>query len=123
MDATGITAESTRDEFLNLLVTQLRYQDPLEPVKQQDFLGQLAQFSTLEGIEKLNSNFADLLKLQELTHGANLLGRTVLYSQDSASTDFEKGVVQAVRLENNGLVLTVNDVSVPIDRIQALLAE
>ena len=46
----GVTAAATQTEFINLLVTQLQNQDPLEPVSQEEYLGQLAQFSTLEGI-------------------------------------------------------------------------
>jgi flagellar basal-body rod modification protein FlgD len=45
-----------KDEFLNLLVTQLRYQDPMEPMKDTDFVAQLAQFSSLEQLSSINSN-------------------------------------------------------------------
>lgn len=41
-------AQTGRDEFLHLLVTQLQYQDPLDPMKNQDFIAQLAQFSSLD---------------------------------------------------------------------------
>jgi flagellar basal-body rod modification protein FlgD len=58
------SAASSRDEFLQLLVTQIQHQDPLEPVKQEDFLSQLAQFSTLEGIENLNSTLETYLQGQ-----------------------------------------------------------
>ena len=62
MEIATTTAASARDEFLNLLVTQLRNQDPLDPVKQEDFLSQLAQFSTLEGVENLNTNLSSQLR-------------------------------------------------------------
>ena len=70
MQINSVSATEVRDDFMQLLVTQLRNQDPLEPVAQHEFLGQLAQFSTLEGIEKLNANFEDMLKLQTLAQGA-----------------------------------------------------
>ncbi len=44
-----------KDDFLNLLVTQLRYQDPLEPMKDSDFVAQLAQFSSLEQLSNINT--------------------------------------------------------------------
>ena len=122
MIATGqITAESTRDQFLQLLVTQLRNQDPLDPVKQENMLQQLAQFSTLEQMEQMNANFDDLLKLQELTQGANLLGRNVVF-QPVEGDLAGQGTVEEVRNENNRLVLTIDGESVAIDRVQALVA-
>ncbi|MEX2285643.1 MAG: flagellar hook capping FlgD N-terminal domain-containing protein [Planctomycetaceae bacterium] len=123
MDVSQVTADSTRQQFLQLLVTQLQNQDPLQPVKQEDFLSQLAQFSTLEGVEKLNTNFAQLLKLQELTNGASLLGRVAVYESAATPSGLANGVVQAVRVENNNLVLNVDGVSVPIDQVKALATE
>ena len=121
MEINPITAEATRDQFLQLLVTQLQNQDPFEPVKNEAFLQQLAQFSTLEQLETLNANFEDLLKLQELTQGVNLLGRSVIFQQDTSEIPGQ-GTVEEVRTENNRLVLTVDGESVSIDRVQSLLA-
>ena len=120
-NAAALTAESTRDEFLQLLVTQLQNQDPLEPIKQAEFLQQLAQFSTLAQLETLNANFDDMLKLQELTQGANLLGRSVVFQRDDGEIPGE-GTVEEVRSQDNKLLLTVNGESVPIDRVQSLVA-
>ncbi len=67
---TNITKEESRDtlgkdDFLSLLVTQLKYQDPMEPLKDTEFIAQLAQFNALEqaqntneGIESLNESFS-----------------------------------------------------------------
>ena len=74
MPTVAFNSQLGRDQFMQLLTTQLRNQDPLEPVKQQDFLGQLAQFSQLQGIEKLNTNFAESLKFQQLSQGSSLVG-------------------------------------------------
>ena len=60
MEAGGITSSQGRDEFLRLLTAQLKHQDPLDPVPQHEFLAQLAQFSTLEGIENTNQTMAEL---------------------------------------------------------------
>ena len=115
-----ISATAGRDEFLQLLVTQLRHQDPLDPLKQHDFLAQLAQFSTLEGIEELNANFSDMLRLQELTQGASLLGNRVHYATDSGVT--VEGTVESVRVENDSLIVGVDGQDVPIHQIHQLLA-
>ena len=54
MELAAVSSAELQDQFLTLLVTQLQNQDPIEPVKQENFIAQLAQFSTVEGIEKLN---------------------------------------------------------------------
>ncbi|MDU0220587.1 flagellar hook assembly protein FlgD, partial [Escherichia coli] len=50
-----------KNEFLNLLVAQLNNQNPLEPQGNGEFIAQLAQFSSLEGIEKLNKSMESML--------------------------------------------------------------
>ncbi|TCL66546.1 FlgD-like protein [Hydrogenispora ethanolica] len=64
-DSTGVSSTTTRktgdnlgkDDFLNLLVTQLRNQDPLNPMDDKDTIAQMAQFSALEQMQNLNSAF------------------------------------------------------------------
>ncbi|MFK7818274.1 MAG: flagellar hook capping FlgD N-terminal domain-containing protein [Planctomycetaceae bacterium] len=120
------TADSSRDQFLSLLVAQMQNQDPLEPVGQEEFIAQLAQFSTLEGIEKMNANFETMLqanqdgqKIDELTQGSALIGKTVEYfGEDGRDT----GVVDAVEVNNNDVSLVVDGDLVSLDRIQRLTA-
>jgi len=121
MITSDITAQATRDQFVQLLVTQLRYQDPLEPVKQENFLQQLAQFATLEGIEKLNANFEDMLRLQELTQGAALIGKSVVFQPEENSAE-AVGVVESIRVEDDRLVVIVDHGRVPIERVHGLTA-
>ncbi|PKM80846.1 MAG: hypothetical protein CVU89_11935 [Firmicutes bacterium HGW-Firmicutes-14] len=73
-----------KDDFLKLLITQLRYQDPLEPVDNKDFIAQMAQFSSLEQMANMSKGFENLAQLQESTlreyaigQAINLIGRTV----------------------------------------------
>ncbi len=49
--------ELGQTEFLELMTTQLQYQDPLEPMENGEFLSQMAQFGTVSGINDLNTNF------------------------------------------------------------------
>jgi flagellar basal-body rod modification protein FlgD len=68
-------------DFLRLMTEQLQHQDPLNPMENSAFLGQLAQFSTVQGIQTLNSqfgNFADVLGNDQVMRGAALVGRDVM---------------------------------------------
>jgi flagellar basal-body rod modification protein FlgD len=64
------TGTVSKDEFLNLLVTQMQYQDPLNPMDNTQFIGQMAQFSALEHMSNLNTSF-------NATRGMNLVGKYV----------------------------------------------
>ena len=110
----GQTSGQLRDEFLTLLVAQMSNQDPLQPVEQQDFLTQLAQFSTLESIENLGGRFDSLLQVQEMNYGSDLVGKTVFYQTDAGEAS---GEVRAAFAENNSVLLDVDGEFVEISRL------
>lgn len=69
-----------KDDFLKLLVTQLRYQDPLSPLDQNQFLAQTAQFTALEQLQNIGRTLDELKQTAAasgLTQRASLLGRTI----------------------------------------------
>ncbi len=80
------TAESQQDRFLTLLVTQMRNQDPLNPMENAEVTTQIAQISTVNGIDKLNATLeameTSFLAAQTLQAGS-LIGRGVLADGDS----------------------------------------
>ena len=115
MAETQITSQVGQDQFLKLMVAQLKSQDPLEPIKDQEFLGQLAQFSTLSGIEKLNANFADMLSLQQITQGSNLIGRQVVYKDDAGAT--ARGTVQGFAVSSGRVELQIGNDAVSLDNV------
>jgi flagellar basal-body rod modification protein FlgD len=94
-----------KDDFLKLLVAQLQHQDPMSPMQDSDFMGQMASFSTLEQITNMAA--ANETIAQNLTsNGAiGLIGRTVTY------TDTDKvshtGVVEKVTTADGKPSLTV----------------
>ena len=110
-----ITSQVGQDQFLKLMVAQLKSQDPLEPIKDQEFLGQLAQFSTLSGIEKLNANFADMLSLQQITQGSNLIGRQVVYQDAAGAT--ARGTVQGFAINSGRVELQIGNDAVSLDNV------
>lgn len=84
--STALTGGVTmgKEDFLKLLTTQLRYQDPLSPQDPKDFVAQLSQFSSLEQLINLNTtmgnlgtSMTNLQSAQQMTQGLSLLGKTV----------------------------------------------
>lgn len=71
------TQQLRQDDFIKLFMSQLKAQDPLEPVNNQDFLAQMAQFSLLESSRVTNTELASIKSLVESTHGTGLMGKTV----------------------------------------------
>ena len=108
------------DQFLKLLTTQLQYQDPSNPISSQDFLSQLAQFSTLSSVQTLNTNSSNMLMLQQMTQGANLIGRTVTYQAPNTKGP-QQGVVTAINVQNGTLNLVVQGTNVPINQLQGIV--
>ncbi len=133
MTISGITGGSTsptqpssgsqvmlnQQQFLQLLTAQLQNQDPLNPLSSQDFTAQLAQLSTVSGIQQLNGSIQQLLQLQQLSQGAALMGKTVTYASAGANAA-GKGVVQGVSLQNGQLQVQVGGQQVPISQINGI---
>lgn len=96
-------SELGQEDFLTLMITQFRNQDPFEPMDNGEFLGQLAQFSTVSGIDSLNSSFEGLagaLRDEQALQAANLVGRTVLAETDLGYFDGTTSVGGAVDLRS-----------------------
>ncbi len=62
---TAAKKELGKDDFLKLFITRLRYQNPLEPVNDEQFIAQMAQFSSLEQMQNMNSSLSELLTSQK----------------------------------------------------------
>ena len=76
-----------QDDFLRLMITQLQNQDPFKPMENGDFLGQMAQFSTVSGIEELNNTFSSAsasMQSSQALQAASLVERDVLTPSASA---------------------------------------
>ena len=79
--------ELGKTQFLELMIAQFNNQDPLKPADNQDFIAQLAQFSSLEGIENLNTSvdsMAAAMRSSLTLEAASLVGRSVLVATDRA---------------------------------------
>lgn len=73
LDRAGLNQE----DFLEVLLTQLTFQDPLEPMDNQEFIAQIAQFTTLEQTRQTNEQLTSLLSVQSTNQSLSLLNKTV----------------------------------------------
>ena len=105
--AGGKNAELGKDQFLKLFVAQLQHQDPMNPMQDQDFMGQMASFSTLEQVTNMAKANEVMAKNLSLSQSVGLLGRTVTWTDAAKAT--HTGVVENVNQTKDGkTVLTVN---------------
>lgn len=82
-----------KEDFLKILITQLQNQDPSKPMEDKEFIAQMAQFSSLEQITNMSSQFANLSSAIKSSQAMNLVGRNVEVINNDASVS---GMVEAV---------------------------
>lgn len=94
-----------KDAFLNLLVTQLQYQDPTNPVEDKEFLAQMAQFTTLEQMQNMNAT------LTQSTSYALVGKYGVLenYNSETGNTDVIEGRIEGVSIKSGEAYVTISD--------------
>jgi flagellar basal-body rod modification protein FlgD len=91
-------------DFMQVLMTQLTYQDPLKPMDNQQFMAQIAQFTTLEQTQEMNTNIQALVSNQAAFQSVGLIGRTV---NINTSTGTMTGTVTAIDLTGASPQLTI----------------
>ncbi|MDW7651489.1 MAG: flagellar hook capping FlgD N-terminal domain-containing protein [Bacillota bacterium] len=119
---TGAMQELGKDVFLQLMVTQLRYQDPLNPQDNSAFVAQMAQFTSLEQMQNLNDNMVRLLELQSgaTNSAAALLGLMVTVGTEDGMPF--TGRVDAVEYQNGRPQLVVDGKRFAMETLQKVTA-
>ncbi len=105
--------ELGKNDFLNLLVTQLRYQDPLQPVDDKEFIAQMAQFSSLEQMQNMNGS---MTKSQAFT----LIGKVITATTTDDKTlevNSVQGTVSSVKMKDGKTFVVVNNKDIDVDSI------
>ena len=114
----SLSSEISMENFLTLFVTQLQNQNPLDPTDNTEFMSQLAQFSTLEQEQQQTEYLSDIssigsasLQLDQISLASAFIGKTIKYSDstDSSSSETLSGVVEGVKLEEDGTVSFIID--------------
>ncbi len=113
-------ASDIQMDYMKLLVTELKNQNPLEPLDNKEMASQLAQFSQLQQIETMNSRFAGVLTAVERAYANLLLGKEVsfLTITDTGERAVETGSVNEVcNGIDDGILLAVGDRLVGLEDI------
>jgi flagellar basal-body rod modification protein FlgD len=108
-----------KDEFLRILVTQLKYQDPLSPMEDKEFIAQLAQFSALEQMQNLSSEFSSMKAL-------SLVGKMVYAEKrigNSPDIVTVLGRVERVSIFDGNVYLHVNGQDIRMDDIVTVYSD
>ena len=109
-DASSVTSAQTMgmQDFLQVLMTQLVYQDPLKPMDNQEFMAQMAQFSSLEQTQQVNDKLTTLIANQAALQSVGLIGRTVDVKTDAGTVT---GLVSALSLASDAPAMTITTTS------------
>ena len=103
-----------KDDFLKLLLTQMQYQDPLNPMDNTQMVAQLAQFSALEQMQ-------NVAKSTSYNQAVNMIGKNItatVYNEATKKYDYVDGVAQSVSVKNGEIYLKVDEVDVPIENVE-----
>lgn len=107
-----------KDQFLQLLVAQMKYQDPLEPTSNTEYISQYATFSELEQMQNMSATL-------ELSRASSLVGQTVLMkvTDSSGNTTSVQGNVDYIVYENNKAYLSINGDLYSLDDLDTVADE
>ena len=110
--------------FMQLLLTQMKNQNPLEPMQDREFMGQVTQLNSLKQLEQMNLSLKTLLTKAEpkpdLAQAATLIGKKV--DAKDAQGQAVTGLVTSVRLQNDVIWLTVNGTQVALGSVSSVSA-
>lgn len=107
-----------KNEFLKLLVAQLRNQDPMKPMEDREFIAQLAQFNSLEMLQNLDQRLEDLAGAQLLGQAASLIGKQITAGLADGTTI--SGAVTEVRVIGGVPKLVVGNQEVELNAVTLL---
>ena len=108
------TTDLGKDDFLKLLVTQLQSQDPLNPMDDKEFIAQMAQFTSLEQMQNMNTSM-------QMTQATSYIGKQVTWDNDQGIQ--QTGVVTAVRMVSGQPKVVVREQVFALDKVTSVTGE
>ena len=106
-------------DYMNLLIAQLRNQDPLEPLDNNEMASQLAELSSLEQLENMNGTFREVLAAQQRLQATALVGKEVDFLPEGQETTLT-GRVESVGFFDEGVRVTIGEYNVDLDSVQSV---
>ncbi|WP_233129730.1 MULTISPECIES: flagellar hook assembly protein FlgD [Salimicrobium] len=114
-----------KDDFLKILMSQLQNQSPLDPMKDKDFIAQMAQFTQLEQMTNMSNTFEKYFNKSEgsVAEYSHMIAKEIAYFPEEQSEgdrgELKSGVVEAVSLKEGEVFLKLDDgARVPVSSIQ-----
>lgn len=122
MDSSSVinSASNIQMDYMKLLITQLRNQNPLEPLDNNEMASQLAQFSQLQQLESMNTSFSSVLATTERTYANSLIGKEVSFAAETqtGTQEIVSGNVEEVYNNVKGqILLAVGDYRVALEDV------
>lgn len=109
-----------KDQFLSILVTQLRNQDPMQPLQDKDFIAQMAQFTSVEQLMNMASELS--LMRQNIGAASSLIGKTIEWSEtdDAGEVTTVSGVVDSIISKDGILYARVGASEIALDYVTSI---
>ena len=112
------TSDLGPDAFLQLLMTQLKHQDPMEPMGNTEFLAQQAQFTNISELQKLNKIMSDS---NQIMQASSLIGKTVSITNPNNPMETLEGKVTEAKINDKGAsIVFENGKEYPLDNIVSI---
>jgi flagellar basal-body rod modification protein FlgD len=108
----------TQDDFLKLLIAQMTSQDPMNPMSNEDFMAQMAQFSTLEQTRALGQEISQMRTDQQILQANALIGQTVELRIDDTHTG--SGIVSAVQINDGTPKIVVDGTAYDLSQVLSI---
>ncbi|MGG4341654.1 flagellar hook capping FlgD N-terminal domain-containing protein [Paenibacillus lautus] len=117
----GNGQELGKDQFLSILITQLRHQDPLQPMQDREFIAQMAQFTSLEQLMNINTQLTAMS--QSLGAASSLIGKQISWMfkpEDGTESVIKSGIVDSIIVREGVHYAKVGDSEVSLDQIMKI---
>jgi flagellar basal-body rod modification protein FlgD len=123
MSSTTSSSSFSQMDYMTLLVTQLQYQNPLEPMDNQEMASQMAQFAQLSEVQGIGDSFDSVLSLAQTNYASSLIGKEVTYEAEAedGTTVTQSGKVTKVTPDGGeGATLQIGDASVCLSDVVSI---
>jgi len=111
---TAGSSELGQDAFLQLLMAQLKNQDPLNPTDSNEFMSQQAQFTQISELQKLNKSVSNG---NQMMQASSLIGKNVTLTDPDNEANTISGIVKEAKISSTGASLIIGDKEIPLDNV------